>query len=140
MKKIIQTIKRRNFSFFAILMTFFMFCHTVWIGYIVCILDELIDTADGDIALIIFFLMIVPVMFTVLLSFIAFVVYEDASNKNMVYICPPIILVCLTLLNFSCGVEFFKAFVIFSPITIVYALGIFIAKKLGAPPSKKEIE
>lgn len=139
MRKIIQTIKRRNFSFFAILMTFFMLCHTVWIGYIVCILDELIDT-DGDIALIIFFLMIVPVMFAVLLSFIAFVVYEDASNKNMVYICPPIILVCLTLLKFSRGEDFFEVFVIFSPIAIVYALGIFIAKKLGAPPSKKEIE
>jgi Sec-independent protein secretion pathway component TatC len=36
--------------------------------------------------------------------------------------------------------DIIDTFIFFIPLVIVYALGIFIAKKLGAPPSKKEIE
>ncbi|MBQ8045582.1 MAG: hypothetical protein IJ269_04440 [Bacteroidales bacterium] len=145
MKKIIQTIKRRNFSFFAILMTFFMFCHTVWFIYTLCNFDEWI-AVDEDINYfnvnwfkLVLFLFITPILLEGLLTLITYGVYEDFSNKNIVYICPLLLLTCIIIISLDFN-DIIDTFIFFIPLVIVYALGIFIAKKLGAPPSKKEIE
>ena len=130
MKKALQYIKRKQFSFFKVFLLIYLLIHAIWTAYILCNFNAW-TTADEDLNayIVILFFILAPI------GVVAYAMYEKFQQRKLIYICP---FALFALIELYCYSRFgvLQWFDIFTGAALagLYALNIFVASCLAAPP------
>jgi hypothetical protein len=138
MKKIVHTIRARRIHFLWIFMATYMLLHAPWVIYLLCNFDEWVRATESEPWLVVLIMIVLPVVVAILLGVFAYIVYEKGATRKMVYICPLVFfVVLLTLTYLRLAFTDLGALIFCSVPACLYALEIFVATSLAAPPEKE---
>ena len=137
MKNIIYAIRAKRIHFLWIFLATYLLFHIPWVIYLLCNFDEWVRATESEPWLVVLVMMIIPFVVTIVLGVFAYIVYEKGATQKRVYICPLVFLVVLLVWTYlRLAFTDLGEFIFCSVLAGLYALEVFVASSLAAPPEK----